>query len=975
MAGSAAIDFHKDGFGLLRGMSVFSHLPDDAVKSFFDAASWAALTPGEKAPAQSAEEERYWFVANGQIAVTLDRRPKDPAASRWFKNRTDSAVDHLTYLAVNDFYSDAALPGEADANGLRVECVSLIAATLAGIPRSVLAPAMRAHPDWAMEMNTRNAALRAHYRSHKTPDLHVAQEFFLRHGYSFATTLKVIDLDRCIACNACEDSCTARHGTARLERIGPVLGRLAFPISCRTCVDHRCVSACGFDAMTFNAEAHEARVDQQKCVGCTACQAACPNDVITMVKTPFTAADFPNPMPDTNKDGQTNIEGLYLVGEASGDALIKMAVNSGLRAIEDISKTLPKIAPDPECMDILIVGSGPAGLSAALAAKERQLSFLIFDKTTIASTIRNFPRKKVVMAEPAHIPLYGALWMKDTTKEELIEKWGEIIKSTGLEIRVNEEITKVEKKTDHFEVTTAKGKYRARRVVLATGNRGAPRKLGVKGEASPRVQYTLTEPEECKGKHVLIVGGGDSAVEAAMSVADVEGTHVTISYRKDSFGRIKARNKTRLEEYEKAGRVEVILKSSVSKLDDGKATLSIEGGPERELANDQIFALLGAEPPTKLFASMGITIHEPKSEGMEKFAKSRGDRHYASKCDHCTGHEDQACIAACPTEAIFEVKPEEVFAAVGDAQTRGVFSPRPFVEGLESRSKKTAAERIAPAAALASMLIALVIGVECFLRALLPEASALYAWQKLTSAPIAITYASGFGLGYNLGITGTALMILTALYPLHTKVRLLMKIARTRLWMAAHIFAGITGPMLVTYHTRLKLDRWPAAAFWSMWLVVLTGIIGRFIFTWFRRSASFAELEKRTSGHEENKLFAKWSGTEGRTRVFQFSHVSEEVAQGSNALVASFAFFGRAIAARLRFAWMRWSTLRGIEPALRKETLRVFAEHARADRKAAFLKSAERSAGIWKKLHVSLTVALFAIAAAHIVFAMLFKAT
>src|SRR5204862_4693857 len=107
-----------------------------------------------------------------------------------------------------------------------------------------------------------------------------------------------------------------------------------------------------------------------------------------------------------------------------------------------------------------------------------------------------------------------------------------------------------------------------------------------------------------------------------------------------------------------------------------------------------------------------------------------------------TGHDDQACIAACPTDAIFEVKPEEVFAAVGDAQTRGVFSPRPFVEGLESRAKKTAVERIAPAAAIASMLIALAIGVECFLRALLPEARPLYAWEKLRGLPVDITYGA-----------------------------------------------------------------------------------------------------------------------------------------------------------------------------------------------------------------------------------------
>jgi thioredoxin reductase (NADPH) len=896
MGSSAAVPLARDPLGALRRLEVFARLSDAELAALNGAAAWQHLAPGASMPRGSRSEEHYWFVVAGQIALTLDRSRPAPVVEgqrTFFKNRKDAEVDHLAFFTANDFYSDGSLFGAADEQGTRVECVALIESDVAGFPRSLLARTMRANGAWAREMNERNAALRAHYQHHKNPDVHVAQEFFLRYGYSFATTLKVIDLERCISCNACEDSCAARHGTARLDRRGPVLGQLAFPISCRTCADHRCVAACGFDAIAYT-DAAEVRVDKAKCVGCTACQAACPNDVITMVKVPYGLEDFPSPMPDTNPSGETNVPGLYLVGEASGDALIKMAINSGRRAMEDVARSLSQ-PKSGDVADVVIVGSGPSGLSAALTAKEKQLSYVLLEKGTIASTIRNYPRHKVVMAEPAHIPLFGDLWLRDTTKEELIEKWNEIITRTGLEVRCNEGVEKIEKVGELFDVRTANGSYRARRVVLATGNRGAPRRLGVPGEREPRVSYVLTEPEEFAGRHVLVVGGGDSAVEAAMSLADVPGTKITLSYRRDSFGRIKARNKSRLDEMTASGKIEVILKSKVIRLEERAVALDVEGGEPRTIENDVIFALLGAEPPTKMFEAAGINILQPGSEGMAKLAKSRGERYYASKCDHCTGHDDQACITACPTEAIFEVKPEALFAAVGDATKRGVFSAEPFLEGFGGTARKTVLERIAPIAAMFAVIATAAIGIECFLRALFPEASALYAWQKLRGVAPEVVFSSSAGLGFHLGITGTTLMVLTALYPLHTRIALFRRLAKTPLWLATHIFAGIAGPFLVTYHTKLKLDRWPAIAFWSMWAVVLSGLIGRFVYTWIRKSGGLAELERRTL--------------------------------------------------------------------------------ARSKRTAKLLPAAEHVATVWKKLHVGITVVLFAITLAHIVFAMLFKAS
>ncbi|MBK6685556.1 MAG: NAD(P)-binding domain-containing protein [Deltaproteobacteria bacterium] len=977
MAASVVIAPGQDPFPRLREAPVFAKLPDPALKELAQVVDFSVITPGERVQRpQNTNYERYGFILEGQLAIAIERGA-GPDTRKFFKNRSDRDVAYLDFLAPGDFYSDAYLPEAPDPNGARLECVGLMTTLLAHLPRPLLARLMRAHPAWAEEMHALSTALRQHHRLHKRTDLQLAQDFFLRYGYSFATTLKVIDLERCIGCNACEDACTSRHGTARLMRHGPVLGLLAFPVACRTCVDHRCVSACGFDAIAYT-DAAEVRVDTKKCVGCTACQAACPNDVITMVKTPYTGADFPNAMPDTDPNGQSNVPGLYLVGEASGDALIKVAINSGKKAIDHLVKELQPGGAPPGVVDVIIAGSGPSGLSAALTAKAAGLSYLLLDKGTIASTIQNYPRHKVVMAEPAHIPLFGDLWLKDTTKEELIEKWNTIITQTGLDVRTGEEVKGVEKGPDGvFTVTTSKGKHQARRVVLATGTRGAPRKIGCPGESAPRVQYQLTEPADFAGKQCLVIGGGDSAVEAAMSLAEIQGTTVTLSYRRDSFGRIKARNKSRLEEFEKIGKVTVILKSTCTKIEGSTVTLAVEGEAERVFGNDAIFALLGAEPPTKFFQKCGIKIIEPATAEMEALAKSRGDRYYASKCDHCTGHEDQACITACPTEAIFEIPPTALFPAVVEATKRGNFDSEAFVKGLPAHLGRTTIQRWAPRIATAGIAATGLIGLECFLRTMLPEYSGLYLYQGWVGIKDPVTFSSAAGLGFNLGIIGSVMMALTALYPLHSRLGWFKKVARTRFWMAAHILFGILGPAFVTYHTKLKLDRWPTIAFFAMWAVVFSGVLGRYLYTYFRRGFGLVELEGRSLETDKRRVMGRWDDLAGKTQIFNRADAVAASGGGAQgALAASAGFLAHQAIAPFEQIWLKHVTLRHVpDRALRYETARLFAERSKNGRKAEFMKSAEQASGLWRNVHLACTVILFVVAILHIVFAMLFKAT
>jgi thioredoxin reductase (NADPH) len=349
-------------------------------------------------------------------------------------------------------------------------------------------------------------------------------------------------------------------------------------------------------------------VDRAKCTGHGKCAEVCPMGAIFMTKG---AAVQRVEVPMVGTDFQSNVPGIYIVGELGGRGLIKNAINEGKIATENISRDLKREGPlDPapeEIYDVIIVGSGPAGLSAGLESIRAGLKYVVLEQGSPADTIRKYPRHKILLAEPVAIPLYGDLWISDSSKETLLQVWETIIANTGISIVPGFQVENVERDGRWFRVSGPGRTLLSRRVILAMGRRGTPRRIGVPGEELPKVLYDVVEIDEFRGQKALVVGGGDSAVESALALSNVEGTEVTLSYRKDAFERVKDRNRSRLDEAIAAGRIRLLLKSQVREIRSGCVILEVEGQP-RELVNDVVIARIGGHPPFQMLERIGVQM-------------------------------------------------------------------------------------------------------------------------------------------------------------------------------------------------------------------------------------------------------------------------------------------------------------------------------------------------------------------------------
>ncbi len=401
----------------------------------------------------------------------------------------------------------------------------------------------------------------------------------------------------------------AREALARTVETGAQPASLHPDIDLGQCIGSgACTEVCPEQDVLSVIDGKAHVVNPTACIGHGECMRACPVDAIQLV---LGTARRGVDLPLVSRDYETKVPGIYVVGELGGMGLIYNAMSQALQCLAAIARDPPP--REAGVHQVLVVGAGPAGIAATLAAMDAGLDVVTLEQESFGGTVMHYPRHKVVMTRPVTLPLYGPLRVTDVSKEELLDRWQDLRDQTGLEVREGVTVKGVEPVPGGpFTVDTTAGVFRAQRVVLALGRRGTPRKLGIPGEDLGKVTYRLLDPEQYAGARCLVVGGGNAGVEAAISLGEA-GAEVHLAHRRKVFDRLAPKNQARLDEAVAADRVTLLLQASPTAIHPDRVEVEVDG-ERQEVPNDYVLVFIGGVLPTKFLEAAGVEVHTFRGE-------------------------------------------------------------------------------------------------------------------------------------------------------------------------------------------------------------------------------------------------------------------------------------------------------------------------------------------------------------------------
>jgi dihydropyrimidine dehydrogenase (NAD+) subunit PreT len=665
-----------------------------------------------------------------------------------------------------------------------------------------------------------------------------------------------------------------------------------------------CLNACPEGDILGIVDARPLLVMPSHCIGHGKCEAECPVDAIRLV---IGTSERGVDLPEVDEFFESSRPGVHVVGELGGMGLIRNAMTQGVQLGRHLSGKLTRKRM-AKAVDVAIVGSGPAGIATALSCREGGLSFRMLEQATFGGTVAQYPRQKVVMTETLELPIVGRFGKKTISKEQLLESWFQMAHRAELKIEEGVKVTGIEGHDERFGVMTTKGTVYARKVVLATGRRGSPRKLGVPGEQLSKVAYRLIDPEQYADCSVLVVGGGDSALEAAIQLANESTAVVALSYRGSAFGKCRQVNRQQIDALVKKGRVQVLLESEVKAIHPEAVQMTVAGRPFT-LENDYVLACLGGELPLDFLKSCDVRLKRYRGE------------------------------------------------ALGESATEGPAAAR----AGSARKQRERGHRIF-AWSLFAVGFLIISGLWLFGEAyyVLPKAARL-------KSPLHPFFRPSGPWGHGVGIVATAVMMLNYVYAMRKRWRGLKGLGDIRYWLSFHVFVGSLSPLVIAFHAAFQSNNVVAtgtAA--SMAVLVSTGLIGRFLVTLVPQREGklidLAELEQQLRGLK-GQLMALLAGARETLSLDSLLEPALAGVTPGNPLALAVAVPRQmiGISLRLRAAKRHFPSEQQYEDFARSAT-----RLGRLRIQVSFYATLRRYLAVWRVLHVGVSLFMVVMILAHI---------